>query len=255
MDRRIIWQYWETVGEKPRYIDGLRRLVENNSGVESVLVTPESLPEYLPDLPEAIRRIEHVAHRADMIRAMLIHRYGGMWLDSDAIVLRDLGWLFDYLDRHEFVGYNDHGRLRWFTRGVRVNCFLSRPGGAIITEWMQRQQALLPRTSFKWNEIGSDLLHPACLHHGRTMKVLPFEDICPIQWYEVEKFLSAKRISEAQLSKSYIVMLSNVAMGRNAPQLQAMTVEQIADERFLLSPIMKRALIASSAASAWSGMT
>ena len=109
MTSRIIWQYWETRGTKPKFIDRLRELAKKNSGVDTVLVTPETLRFYLPQLPDSILQIEELAHKADMIRTMLVMSHGGMWLDSDTIVPRDLNWLFDLLANYEFVGFNDAG--------------------------------------------------------------------------------------------------------------------------------------------------
>ena len=83
---RVIWQYWETRGEKPAFVDGLRELAVKNSGVEVILVTPESLTSYLDDIRDEIVQIRELAHKADMIRTRLVHRYGGMWLDTDALV-------------------------------------------------------------------------------------------------------------------------------------------------------------------------
>ena len=251
MLKRIIWQYWETIGKKPAYIDGLHRLTAQNAGVETILVTPETLRDHLPDLPEEIQRIENVAHKADMIRVMLVHRHGGMWLDSDAIVLRDLNPLFDLLDRHEFVGFNDRGRLRWLTyqgrlrwrpAKVRINCFLSRPGGGIVGEWMRQQHAKFPRTSYAWTEIGSDLLHPICLAHRDKIKVLPFEKICPINWHEVAKFTSKTISAERTVRKSYMVMMSNIAVGSAVPELQDRTIEDIAGGDYLLSGVVRHAM-------------
>jgi len=46
-NRKIIWQYWETRGFKPRYIDGLHDIARRIGGVEIILVTPENLGRVL----------------------------------------------------------------------------------------------------------------------------------------------------------------------------------------------------------------
>jgi hypothetical protein len=171
----IIWQYWETRGAKPKYIDGLFDIAKRNSGVEIILVTPKTLQEYLPDIEEDVLRIETLAHKADMIRTRLIWRYGGMWLDSDAVVLSDLNWLFEYLVHYEFVGFNNEGRLQSERPWVRVNCFLSRPGGRVVGEWVRVQRKRLPKLKFEWSEIGAEALNPVCLANREIVKILPFE--------------------------------------------------------------------------------
>jgi Capsular polysaccharide synthesis protein len=240
--KRVIWQYWETRGTKPAFIDGLSQIARKNAGVEIVLVTPETLHAYLPDLPPEILQIQEMAHKADMIRAMLVLRHGGMWLDSDAIVLQDLSWLFEYLDDVEFVGFNDHGRLRSGKPWVRVNCFLARPNSRVMAAWVAGQHAKFPNTVYAWEEIGSALLHPICLEHRNRVKILPFERICPIRWDEVEKFLEQKSRLGRAISKCYIVMLSNKSLGERAAELQKRTVEEIVAGDSLLSAILRRAL-------------
>src|ERR1700743_1805201 len=81
---KIIWQYWETRGEKPAFIDGLHDIASRMAGVEILLVAPETLPRNLPDLEPAILEIADLSHKADMIRTRLVARHGGVWLDSHA---------------------------------------------------------------------------------------------------------------------------------------------------------------------------
>ena len=239
--KRIIWQYWETRGAKPRFVDGLHQIACRNSGCEVRQVTPETLFRYLPDLPPKVLKIKELAHKADMIRAMLVERHGGMWLDSDAIVLRDLKWMFDLLDSVEFVGFNNEARLEQSRPWMRVNCFASVPNGQIITEWVRQQHAKLPRTRFGWDEIGTELLHPICLSRPGLIKVLPFELICPVAWNEVEKFMGSF-VADKILADCSIVMLSNASLKRKAPELRAMSCDQIATQDTLVGAVMREAL-------------
>ena len=239
--RRTIWQYWETRGTKPAFVDGLHTLAQRNSGCEVTLVTPQSLHNYLPHLPRAILNIKELAHKADMIRTMLVAHHGGMWLDSDAIVLKDLNWIFDLLDTHEFVGFNDGAKLERDRPWLRINCFASRPKGAIVTEWMRQQHEKFPRTTYGWEEIGTEILHPICLAQPDLVKVLPFELICPVRWNEVEKFMTDTGADEI-VERCALVMLSNASLKRRTPELRRMTCQQIAGQENLVGSIMRAAL-------------
>jgi hypothetical protein len=239
---RIIWQYWETKGVKPAFIEGLHEIARRNSGCQVVLVTPQTLTDYLPDVSRHILRIQEMAHKADMIRSMLVALHGGMWLDSDAIVLRDLNWLFDLLEQSEFVGFNNKGRLEANRPWVRVNCFLSRAGGTVICRWVSRQHSKFPRTKFGWEEIGTEILHPLCLAHRERVKILPFESICPIPWDRVDKFERKHEDTERILNGSTIVMLSNSQLETRAPALRYLTCGQIAEADHLLGAVMRFAL-------------
>lgn len=177
-----------------------------------IRVTPETLPSYLPDFPEPIHRIGEIAHKADMIRALLLRERGGMWLDADAVVLRDLNPFLDHRDRHEFVGFNGVEPPAQGEAVVRVNCFASRPKGWIVSEWARLQQAKFLRTTFERTEVGSDILHPPCLARPDLAAILPFDLICPIPWYAVDRF-SSRRFRTRELAHILkhcsVVMMSN----------------------------------------------
>jgi len=246
---RVIWQYWETVGKKPAFIDGLHEIAKKNAGVEVILVTPETLPQYLPKIHPRIHQIAGIAHKADMIRSMLVKEHGGMWLDSDAVVLKKLDWIFDLLDKYEFVCFNDKGKLElrpdlpWGTPPmVRINCFASRPQGLIVSEWVRQQHAKFPRTKYRWQEVGSEILHPLCLWYKGRVKVLPFEQICPVTSHATQKFESTEIDASEILRDCHMVMLSNHSLRGRAPALSHMTIEEIACGNFLLSDIVRHAM-------------
>jgi hypothetical protein len=240
---RVIWQYWETNSDgKPAFVDGLHAIARGNAKVEVILVTPETLDRYISDIPPDLLSISQLAHKADMIRALLVERHGGIWLDSDAIVLRPLDWILDLLDTHEFVGFNDSGTLAEGRPWVRVNCFASRAGGEVISEWVRQQHAKFPRTEYEWEEIGSALLHPICLRNRTNVKILPFETIAPIRWDQVSLFASRDIDPEVILHDCFVVMLSNQSLKSRAPDLRGLTTEQIASGDYLLSTIMRRAM-------------
>jgi hypothetical protein len=239
----VIWQYWETRGEKPRYIDGLHEIAKRNSGVEVILVTPQTLADYLPDLEPEILGVAELAHKADMIRTRLVMRHGGMWLDSDAVVLSDLNWLFDLLAEHEFVGFNNQGRMQEARPWVRVNCFLSRPDGQVVSEWVAGQRQKLTQATFGWSEIGAAMLNLICLAHPDLVNILPLEKICPIPHKKVADFLlKDDALAGRILDECFMVMLSNRSIEIRQIPLQHLTVEKIAAGDYVLSRILRQAL-------------
>lgn len=237
---RIIWQYWETRGEKPAFIDGLHDLVVRRSGLESIVVTPETLETHLPDLEPEIRAIPELAHKADMIRTRLIHRHGGMWLDSDAVVMKDLDWILDELAQHDFVGFSDESGAG--AAKVKINCFAARAGSVVMGEWVRAQADKLPRTSFDWTELGSEILDPICARHADRVRLYPFERISPVSWRQVRRFGDRGVLPGAELDGCDVVMLSNKVLEKKLPQLRRMTVEEIAASGIYLSHFLRRAM-------------
>lgn len=180
-----------------------------------------------------------------MIRTMLVMRHGGMWLDSDAIVLRRLDWIFDLLDTYDFVGFNDGALLEQGRPWMRVNCFASRVGGRVVSEWVRRQHEKFPRTQYSWEEVGTDLLHPICLDNKERVKTLPFEAIAPVRYDQTSKFMRRDTDVSTILHDCYIVMLSNQSLKERTAVLRTLTIEQIAAGDYLLSAIMRHAMDAA----------
>lgn len=238
---RTIWQYWETKGKKPKFVDDLHDLVRHNSGLDVVLVTPDTLTNYLPDIEKEIFDIEEIAHKADMIRTRLVARYGGMWLDSDAIVIRDISWIVDLTSRYNFVGFNDRGQLRQERPWVRVNCFAAPPRSPIMKKWVDEQTKKLSKGTFSWEEIGTEIIHPLCLEASEQVKILPFEKISPVRWRHVERFGSHWRTPSDIINDVYIVMLSNKSLEDKFPELRGMSIEEIEKANVYLSHFIRRA--------------
>ena len=244
MPSYVIWQYWETVDDKPAFIDGLHALARKNSGAEVVLVTPETLGQFLSDIPKEVFEIAEIAHKTDMIRAMLVQQHGGMWLDVDAVVLGSLDWILDQLDKHEFVCFNNSNFARQQGQPVdiAVGCFASRRGGRVVSEWVRQQHAKFPRTEYRWREIGSELLNPICLDNKERVRVLPFEAIAPLDWDQFSQFTDRGIDASAILQNCSLVMLYNRMFKLNNSPLTTMTIEQIASRDYLLSAIIRRAI-------------
>ena len=97
-----VWLYWE--GPLPDWIAACRQTIFAHCPDVRLLdwTTFDQLWDSDRDLD--IHRLS-VAHRADFIRAFLLARIGGLWIDSDCLVMRDLQPVFDLLETHDFVAH------------------------------------------------------------------------------------------------------------------------------------------------------
>jgi hypothetical protein len=95
-NERNVFIYW--VGKDYKLIKILRQLMlyHSNNGSNYTLhfINDKNINDYLTDIPEVFNKL-CPAHQADYVRVNLIYKYGGIWLDSDTIVMDDLGRLFD----------------------------------------------------------------------------------------------------------------------------------------------------------------
>ena len=109
-NNRNIWLYWENKPgkKKPVYIDLCYKTIDKNCKNFRVhKLNEKNIYDYLPDLRKDINKLK-IPQKADYIRYRLLNEYGGIWLDSDIIVINDLSPILDYFDKYDFIGFGCH---------------------------------------------------------------------------------------------------------------------------------------------------
>ena len=93
-----VWTYWE--GPCSPWIHACRQTITAHAPRIRVLT-----PERFDTLRDRDRDIDlsrlHAPHRADYIRAFLLARYGGLWIDADCLVMQSLVALADRFESPE----------------------------------------------------------------------------------------------------------------------------------------------------------
>ncbi len=179
-----IWTYWE--GPCPEWIRACRRTITAHAPRVRIL-TPESFDQ-LRDRDRDIDLSRLLcAHRADYVRAFLLQRYGGLWIDADCLVMQPLQPVMDLLAEHEFIGHRERV-------GLISNGFIaSRPGGRIASALYDRVCAVLrARRPFHWNALGADPLSAIVAGDARGWHELPCDRVQPICWSHPEAFFALR---------------------------------------------------------------
>ena len=111
-ENQNIWMYWETKkgSKKPNYIDLCFQTVEKHckKSFKINLLNEKTIHNYLPNLRKDLEQKLNIPQKADYYRYKLLHKYGGIWIDSDTIVMKDLKEITDKLINHEYVGFGCH---------------------------------------------------------------------------------------------------------------------------------------------------
>jgi mannosyltransferase OCH1-like enzyme len=193
-DQYIAWLYWE--GDCPEWILKCRETVVVHSGNQLCLITPAEFnllwkKDKDIDLSELC-----TAHRADFIRSYLLFRYGGIWIDSDCLVMKSLLPLFELLNKYDFLGYRERN-------GAVTNNFMGASKGSIIAkEYYQKVCGILRSgQKLEWLSIGSDALTSTIEQLNVEWYELKVEQIQPVCWSNPEAFFKLE--SEAQHSEKY----------------------------------------------------
>jgi hypothetical protein len=108
----IIWLYWENKPGKsmPVYLnlclDTIKFHCERDFNI--ILLNEKSVYDYLPGLRTDLEHLM-IAQKTDYIRAKLLYTYGGIWMDVDTVVMRNLKPIIDKLKDYDFVGFGCTG--------------------------------------------------------------------------------------------------------------------------------------------------
>ena len=199
-----VWLYWE--GALPDWIAACRQTIFAHCPDVRLLdwITFDQLWDSDRDLD--IHRLS-VAHRADFIRAFLLARFGGLWIDSDCLVMRDLQPVFDLLDEYDFVAHAER-------QGHISNGFIAAaPDGVIARAYYKRLcEIMRSGRELSWLTLGADLL-TATLNDSRIPWYrLGYELVQPVCWSNPQQFFRVAEATEhARVfnPRSLCYMLSN----------------------------------------------
>jgi len=161
-DVPIVWQYWETkVGsKKPGYIDYAMDTVRKScqeDNIKYVRLSPENLGEYidLSELPKNWHNLSEIAHKADYLRAVILYKYGGLWLDADVLAKSSFRPLLNDLKNADLVLFADE------KQEFSIAIFGCRKHSPFIKEWISvMTKKIGAKTTFEWTEIGYNILYP-----------------------------------------------------------------------------------------------
>jgi len=133
------------------------------------LVNSTNIRQFIPDLPAQYDRLPDHGARSDLIRAALMSHHGGVYLDADVLVTRDLTWITDKLADHDFVSYTVGGQN--CSNGIfSSNVIAGRKGNRLSADWWADiQRSLVQRCSF---EEKRDLENGVCCYdpQGKSRK-------------------------------------------------------------------------------------
>ena len=108
----IIWLYWENKpgNTMPVYLDLCIDTIKYHcvKDFRIILLNEKTVYDYLPNLRKDLNKLL-IAQKSDYIRIKLLYEYGGVWLDTDTIVMRNLAPIMKKLENYDFVGFGCTG--------------------------------------------------------------------------------------------------------------------------------------------------
>jgi hypothetical protein len=203
-----VWFYWE--GERPEWIESCRRTILAKAP-NARFLTPETFDQLWTEDRDIDISGLHVAHRADFIRAYLLAKFGGLWIDADCIVLQDLQSLLAKLGEYDFIAHRE--RSGYFSNGF----IAAKPNGIVARQFYENIcRTLRSKAKLGWISLGGEPLTDILQKTEAHFLELDCEQIQPICWSEPEKFFASGSESEHSdkfNSSAICYMLSNREIG------------------------------------------
>lgn len=150
-----VFIYW--VGNEYKLIKILRQLMYyhsfNNNNYKIHFINENNIREYIDYIPEIFHKLQP-AHQADFVRVNVICKYGGIWLDSDTIVMNDLSSLFNIINKKDGFLIKEYNSI---LNGV----FGSKKETPFMKYWNNKVNDILKNKKtpeLRWTELGSEIL-------------------------------------------------------------------------------------------------
>ena len=105
----IIWAYWETLPgqKKPGYIDLCLDSIKHNCSkcFEIIVCNNITILQYIPEIANYDLSKLKIQQKVDIYRYFLLHKYGGIWIDADTLVLKCFCKYYNLLNQYDYVGF------------------------------------------------------------------------------------------------------------------------------------------------------
>ena len=208
-----VWVYWE--GPAPLHLaacyERLRRVC-TDSMVH--FVNNENLRYYLPNIRDDLDAISNwkggvvdkshtVVAKCDYIRTRLVYEYGGFYVDSDYVALKDFSAIAP--EDGKLVGY----RLNKYNTNLFCgNCFGAEKGNEVLGLWKDAQeQRLRESMTVEWATLANLISTPIMDANDDKITIVPEDMISPVPWQQPERFYSAKTLADLNAEDSVGIML------------------------------------------------
>lgn len=236
---RNVFLYWE--GKEYSTINILRKLIyihsNNQENYKIHLLTDKNIKEYI-EVPEQFDYLR-VEHKADYIRVQVILKYGGIWLDSDTLVMTDLSELFEILETKDgFFIKEENWKICNGVFGANANC-------KIMKMWSKQvNESLLDASNKEWTEFGAKILNKEKFLKEIYKKSKVFNglnDMYPIGWKQCPYFFLEKKEEYAKnIERDFqplIILVNSVYK-----QLENKTEKEIIEMSNPLSYFIKKSI-------------
>lgn len=183
-----IFTYWDYPhGPGPLIELNLKTwLAHSPPGTEIVKVNDTNFAELVPDAPAEWSRMPYAAAKSDMVRAAVLYHHGGLYMDTDFVVMAPLEAVIAKLDKGwDVVVYTDEGGQKETGqcqrgRSFATNFMAAKPGNQFLQTWWENMKLKLTRICGE-GDLDTEKI---CCHEAFDTN--PEQRKCRIPWAYLE---------------------------------------------------------------------
>jgi hypothetical protein len=244
----------------PAYIELSRwTMLHNLKDCNLAIVTPDNVEMYLPGVTNLIKDIQidvlgradrfkrrfksdsrkNLAVKTDVIRALLLQKYGGLYIDADAIVFKDLTYYFDLIAEKGFAGVKRSSEGK---DHMSVNFYGSERNGLLINEYVKAIKKILSeRSEFAYNDLGGQLLTSVYVNNSANATIVEEKEVQPVTFEHARSVFPSTEIEvDARLEDDQkIMMLFN---GPFHNELKDLSIDELYYSNTFVGKCFRRAL-------------
>jgi len=236
---KIIWQYWE--GPRTAFINMcLETVRKNNEEFDLRVLDDKSVFDYLPNLRNDLDSLPRIANKVDYIRFNLLHEYGGIWLDADVVLFRDLSspWKTMADSNQSFAATSHFGPGR-----PSIWLLMSEANSKITKDYLKAANDLLDnfdKSKIAWSQLGAHLLWN--FTNDKNYHHFSVEDFCPVPYTEYLYYFQNIDVDKFISDDSYTFVFFNEMLSRHQRDFLAKDRDEILSQDYLISKIIRKAI-------------
>jgi len=183
-----VWLYWEG-DDKPHIIDTCIRSVFRHHSTARLL-GPDDVRAMGGGHILEVTTGKPTFRRADLLRFWLLSEFGGVWLDTDILAIRQLDFM-DEVDAFDFIGVNNASMSKTGTR-IMGHIMAGRKGSLFFKHCYQACLELmqLPEVPYEATSIG--VMHGAFSAKAGEAKLFDHWRYSRVPWNRCESFTRAR---------------------------------------------------------------
>lgn len=213
-EERKLFTFWE--GEKPYFIEKCLESMEKNSNCEFEVWDTQKLKDAFPDVPKEYDSL-CVEFKSDYARQRILYERGGMWLDADTFVLRDL---YEPLMKHTWSYDQVQPLENNQSYSVNICAMACRPKSQVFKKALQSVNAVMP-LHIGWGDLlNTPTKHAIRESHSRSLvKYIP-EPVVSLRFVQSPHGGFNQIYSSTSIPLEEIVLSDTVAVTLHSSQIR-----------------------------------